>query len=639
MFRILLICMLPVQAMAAGINLPDTLITLDEVQVSTSRHRLFDAGHQIMFIDSMALHNHQHQSIDQLLKRHSGIFIKNYGPGILATTSLRGGSAAQTALVWNGFHIQNPMHGQTDLALIPTFFTDQVNVQYGGASALWGGGGMGGVIHMQNTMPEEKGFTSAVGFSGSDTGEFIQQVSLGGALGPVNTRLRVFNMKSENRYQYINTYLASQPRITQAHAGAKQQGILQEIHFQPFKGHSVDIRGWWQDNSRQIPPTILQHHQGGYQEDVSLRLTGQWTYAGQNMILSWRGAYFDEHLFFRDSLNQESQSTSQTISQEAEISFGIRPGLMGNTGVHIQNVNAWSAEYANAAAQSIYAVFSNIKWELFPGSLHLQASARQEFTLGQQIPFAPSFGLSWKISPVIYLKANAGKSFRIPSLNDRYWVPGGNPALKPESGWSQDLSINVSPEPGSMAGVNRLSLTGFHRKINDWIIWLPTRGSMHWSPENIMQVRSYGLEARLHGELGEKPINVRWELLWDHTRAINMVAKSPNDASKGKQLIYVPKNLVGLNLNIMIRQFGIILHQSYTDKRYTSSDNSQWLEPYFNMDLSAFWEPASARLTVFTSVHNLFNESYQVMSGRPMPLRHFRAGIRYTTSWKSTTKM
>ena len=33
------------------------------------------------------------------------------------------------------------------------------------------------------------------------------------------------------------------------------------------------------------------------------------------------------------------------------------------------------------------------------------------------------------------------RSYRAPTLNERYWVPGGNPALLPEAGWGSEAGL------------------------------------------------------------------------------------------------------------------------------------------------------------------------------------------------------
>ena len=56
-------------------------------------------------------------SLDELLEHNSPVYLKNYGQGQLATLSIRGNGASQTQLFWNGFKMNSPTLGQSDLRL------------------------------------------------------------------------------------------------------------------------------------------------------------------------------------------------------------------------------------------------------------------------------------------------------------------------------------------------------------------------------------------------------------------------------------------------------------------------------------------------------------------------------------------
>lgn len=625
-----------------GGNQPtDTLILLNETEITSPRYRTFSAGHSILKADSTTLARYSQEGLDHFLSGQTGIFIKNYGPGILATSSLRGGSAGQTALVWNGFNLQSPTTGQTDLALIPVFFTDDAGVQYGGGSALWGSGSMGGAIHLNNNRPPGKRSFARAQFSASDMGEAAQYLDLFGGRTNIASRLRVFHKNSDNEYRYKNTYIHDEPTLTQQHASFQQYGLLLETYFSPGTRHHGALRGWWQQNNRHIPPAAMAAHTGAYQEDNTLRITGQWQFHLNRSSFTWRGGYFKEDLLYRDSLNQASRSSSQTIVQEAEVLFSLSPGITANSGIKTEWVQAEADSYTDHKQDQLRSIFGSLRWEPIGNQLELLASARQTFTNIHTAPFAPSFGLSWQATPWILVKANTGRNYRLPTMNDKYWVPGGNPDLKPEQGWSQDLGISFFNHPGTpnfplpvqddqpSFRIRELSFNGFHRRVNEWIIWLPQQGSMFWRPQNLMEVRSYGLETRISGEVSLQEISVNWQVRWDHIIAENSRTQGPGDASAGKQLIYVPKNSLGYNLDIGYKAFTLHFDHRFTGKRYTAKDHSAWLEGYHTGDLTLQWHTSmsSHRLSVFTTVSNLWNTPYEVMSGRPMPLRHAKAGV------------
>ncbi|MFP4064250.1 MAG: TonB-dependent receptor plug domain-containing protein [Bacteroidales bacterium] len=619
----------------------DTLILLNETEITSPRYRTFSAGHSILKADSITLARYSQEGLDHLLSRQTGIFIKNYGPGILATSSLRGGSAGQTALVWNGFNLQSPATGQTDLALIPVFFTDNAGVQYGGGSALWGSGGMGGAIHLNNNRPPGKRSFARAQFSASDMGEAAQYLDLFGGRPNIASRLRVFHKNSDNNYRYKNTHIHDEPTLTQQHAALQQYGLLLETYFSPRTRHQGALRWWWQQNNRHIPPAVMATHTGAYQEDNTLRITGQWQFHLDRSSFTWRGAFFNEGLLYRDSLNQASRSFSQTVVQEAEVLFSLSPGITANSGVKTEWVRAEADSYINHKQDQLRSIFGSLRWELISNQLQLLASGRQSFTSDHRAPFAPSFGVSWQPTSSILVKANAGRNYRLPTMNDKYWIPGGNPDLKPEHGWSQDLGISFFNHPGishslfpdqnkqPIFRIRELSLNVFHRRVNEWIIWLPKYGSMFWSPQNLMEVQSYGLEARISGEVSLQEVSASWQGRWDYTIAKNSRTQGPGDASAGKQLIYVPKNSLGYNLDIGYKAFTLHFDHQFTGRRYTAKDHSAWLKAYHTGDLTLRWQTSvsSHRLSVFTTVSNLWNTTYEVMSGRPMPLRHARAGV------------
>ena len=77
-------------------------------------------------------------------------------------------------------------------------------------------------------------------------------------------------------------------------------------------------------------------------------------------------------------------------------------------------------------------------------------------------------GVVWEGGEVT-AKASVSRNFRFPTLNDLYFMPGGNPELRKEKGWTYDagLRFGVGREEGwRFAG----SATWFDSRIEDWII-------------------------------------------------------------------------------------------------------------------------------------------------------------------------
>ena len=130
--------------------LNDSVYELSQVQVSSDRINDFSTGLKIQKFDSLTLKLNQNENLGELLSRQCPLYIKSYGQGSLATISFRGTSAAHTGIYWNGFNLNPPNIGSTDLSIIPVSYFNSVNVLYGPSGSLFGSGNIGGNIQLKN---------------------------------------------------------------------------------------------------------------------------------------------------------------------------------------------------------------------------------------------------------------------------------------------------------------------------------------------------------------------------------------------------------------------------------------------------------------------------------------------------------
>ena len=125
--------------------------TLNEVIITGNRFLNFSTGTNIKKTDSSILQINRNNFITDILQQQSLISIKSYGGGSLANASVRGSGPEHTAILWNGFNLQSSMNGQSDIALLPALFADELYVQYGGSGAVWGSGVVGGALVLNNS--------------------------------------------------------------------------------------------------------------------------------------------------------------------------------------------------------------------------------------------------------------------------------------------------------------------------------------------------------------------------------------------------------------------------------------------------------------------------------------------------------
>src|ERR1044072_8579333 len=135
--------------------------TLKEIRVKGKRRQVsndarintFAPGQKVTTIDSVTLQQYRFQNIGTLLAQQVPVFVKSYGFNGLATLSFRGASAAQSQVYWNGIPLQNAALGITDISTLGTSSFNKVNIIYGGSSALWGSGNVGGALVLENAQP------------------------------------------------------------------------------------------------------------------------------------------------------------------------------------------------------------------------------------------------------------------------------------------------------------------------------------------------------------------------------------------------------------------------------------------------------------------------------------------------------
>jgi len=262
--------------------------------------------------------------------------------------------------------------------------------------------------------------------------------------------------------------------------------------------------------------------------------------------------------------------------------------------------------------------------------LLLEASVRAETwstESGTRSQLVPRAGVNIKrfLHHTLRLKTSAGRSWTVPSLIDRYWVPGGNPNLQPEHGWSGDVGLQF----GSDHVV--LEITGFSATLNDRIVWIPSlvgSGVQVWRATNVGKVNTYGLEtsAAVEATLRDEAV-VKGGLSVAFTEARDR--SDPTAASYGHQVKYTPRTVVHASAGLEIGRFEFGVTGHLVGRRYITTDETSSLPSYVVMDGRASYEmgvgPLSATLSI--TAENLLDQSYSTIRFYPMPPRHFGFGI------------
>ncbi|MCO5275228.1 MAG: TonB-dependent receptor [Flavobacteriales bacterium] len=613
---------------ASGQGAPDTVM-LHSVVIQAPRLSDFTSGIKMQVLDSSTMAHYRTASLGDLLRGESPVFIKNYGPGSLATASFRGSGAGHTAILWNGFNIGSPMNGQVDLSLVPAGIADQVRVQYGGAGALWGSGAVGGAVQLNDQPVFSRGLTVDAGASLGSFGDNRQQMLAEWSGAKWISSISAYRSAARNNFEYRNLELRGSPLERQQNAEFRQNGLVAATHLRINEGQQLHLHYWYQHNDRQVPATLLQAASTAEQRDASHRATAEWQRNGARANSYVRAGWFDDRLDWHGAATDSAaQNRSRTFIAEAEMRLRISSTQRIDLGVNNTWADAISDGYPNRLHQNRTAAFAAYRIGSRDQRSSAMASVRQEMVGGVPVPFTWTVGGEHAIAKVLSVKANASRLYRIPTFNDLYWVPGGDPGLLPESGYGGELGLHAKAGLSGDWAVHT-EVTGFQRLMDNWIIWLPS--GVYWSPRNLMNVWSRGVEARGGITWKKRRTTVKLDVMTNYVRSTNERAKSANDASVGKQLIYVPMYSGHGRITVGHGHVQASVGTDYTGYRYTSTDNLDFLPPYWLLNATVSCRIAKGRgytADLLVQGYNLLGESYQVMLGRPMPLQSFNLGLQ-----------
>lgn len=601
----------------------DTILHLPQVEIIEKSVRNEAVGKQVENWDSLHLHPRGSQNVADLLSNESTVFIKSNGLGGLATSSVRGGAGGHTAVLWNDFSIQSPMLGLLDLSLLPISFVEEVDLSLGGSSVLWGSGGIGGAISLKNKSHFEKRTSVQLQSNFGSFGHWNEQLKVTFGNNKFQSITRLFYQEAENDFPYqIREDL---PVKHQTNAALQQGGVLQSFAYRINTKQSINAHFWWQKTERGIPPLTTQNESLARQEDEVYRAAIDWKRVGNGLVLQARTAIFQEDNYYEDEIIQlENLNTFWTSISEFEGDWYLNEKSKLYFGSNFTFTKAETGNYSEEIGQKRFAIFTAFQQEIknWKGRLHL----RQEWVEGQSSVFVPALSIESNPNKQVFLKAQVSRNYRLPTLNDLYWNPGGNPDLRSEIGWSEEIGLHFQPQIKPLKKAS-FSLTGFNRQINDWILWATKPGEFFYSAQNIAAVWSRGMEQRLNILCVKKNFELQIKEGFDYTLSTNE-SETPSLFEKGEQLIYTPKYQFFGSLGLAYKGFRFQYRHQFVGK--TKSINED-LEAYHigNINLAKDFEKGAFFAQIFLEINNVWDEQYRVVERRPMPGRNFRLGLNF----------
>lgn len=634
-------------------------------------------GVQETKFDSVVLKENIALSIADVLTFNSSIFVKQYGRATLSTVSFRGTGPSHTQVTWNGMRINNPMLGMTDFSMIPSYFIDDASLLHGTSSVNEAGGGLGGLVKLSTAPAAADGFGLQYiqGIGMYKTFDEFLRLTWGDERWQVSTR--AVYQSSANDYKYRNrdkkeniydedmNIIGSYYPVERNKSGAFDDvHVLQEVYYNTGRGDRFGLNAWYINSNRELPLLTTDYADDmqveNRQREHTLRSVLSWDHYRNDWKIAAKAGYIHTWMAYdyrRDPGNGVMTSMTRSRSNvdtfygqaEGEYSVGDKWLFTANVSLHQHFVKSTDKNIILQEGGKGIVGYDKGRIEL-DGSVSAKWRPTERLGLSAVLR-EQMYGTKWATIPAFFAdyllskrghvvaKASVSRNYRFPTLNDLYFLPGGNPGLKNESGFQYEAGLSFAvgkEETYTLSG----SASWYDQHIDDWILWLPTAKGF-FSPVNIKKVHAYGVEAQADLAVAlakELKLGLNGTFSW--SPSINEgEPMSPADQSVGKQLPYEPEYSATVTGRLTYRSWGLLYQFCYYSERYTMSSNditlTGSLTPYLmnNLSLEKGFAFRWADLSLKGTINNLFNEEYLSVLSRPMPRMNVEFFIGIKPKW------
>ena len=661
---------------AAAEARPERNIAIREVPI-WGRRPMKEIGVERTTFDSVTLKENIALSIADVLTFNSPLFVKQYGRATLSTVSFRGTGPSHTQVTWNGMRINNPMLGMTDFSMIPSYFIDDASLLHGTSSVNEAGGALGGVVKLSTAPAAADGFGLQYiqGIGMYRTFDEFLRLTWGDEHWQVSTR--AVYQSSRNDYKYRNrdkkeniyddemNIVGSYYPVERNKSGAFDDvHVLQEVYYNTGRGDRFGLNAWYINSNRELPLLTTDYADDtrfeNRQREHTLRSVLSWDRLRRDWKVGAKAGYIHTWMAYdyrRDPGNgimtsmTRSRSRIDTFYGQAAGEYAVGDEWLFTADIALHQHFVRSADKNIVLQQGDKAIVGYDQ-----GRVEIDAAVSAKWRPAERLGLSAVlreqlYGTKWATVPALFAdyllskrgnvvaKASVSRNFRFPTLNDLYFLPGGNPDLKNETGVQYEAGLSFAVGRDAIYTLSG-SASWYDQRIDDWILWLPTTKGF-FSPVNIKEVHAYGVEVRADlSVMLARGLKLDLDGTFSWSPSINVgEPMSPADQSVGKQLPYEPEFSGTATGRLAWRSWGLLWQFCYYSERYTMSSNditlTGRLTPYVmnNLSLEKGFAFRRADLSLKATINNLFNEEYLSVLSRPMPRMNCEFFINVRPKW------
>jgi len=549
----------------------------------------------------------QTTSVADILRVQTGVDVAaTGGPGKATSVFLRGGNSGHTLVLIDGVRVGSATLGSFDWGNLSTADIERIEIVRGAQSSLYGADAMAGVIQIF-TRKGEKGTQVRIHSEAGSYGTSSGSMSVTGKTeSDISYALTANGLRTDSVSAAANgteTDPYRQTTLSGRIALPVGDGELELIARNVDGKTSLDGFG---------PADVLNFTSNTKQTVSSAKLT----YPVTDMLeTSLQLSRSSDEVIGRDPAGGFNNSDFKTqIDQLTWQNHIDMDAVSLLAGIDMYRSKGYSASAILDKSMTQTAGFASLAWSA--DMVGINASVRYDKNSVSQNKTTYKFGVALHPLDGLKITANYGTGFKAPSLNDLYFpasaFSSGNPNLKPESskGWDVGLAYQVGDED-LKAG---FSVTWFEQKYKDLIVWQGPPPTFFYSPVNIGQARTQGLE--LSGDFSYGPAYMR--VNWTYLDAKDSLTGDllPRRA---KESGYAALGATWSGLNIEVAEYVV-------GPRFSSAGNTKLMKGYQKTDVRLNYA-VNKQWKLTARVDNLEDKKYEEVSGYGVLGRAWYAGV------------
>ena len=467
-------------ALAAGVDEETEVIMVTATRTETPVSQLPDA---VSIISREQIDQQKATTIFEALRSVPGLNIRKSGSiGRQSEMTIRGSSTSQVLVMIDGVQVNSATTGTFNFANLTTDNIERIEVVRGAQSTLYGSDAMGGLINIVTRKGKGKPKFSIRSEFGTLERTFNESINSSGSLGKFNYSVDVARVDSDGRGSdddYDKTNISSK-------FGYK---ISETINFDAAMRYNDSMVALDDGAFKQDPNRFSQNEDFNMNAVVNQSLTDWWSQ-------SLKFSFADSDLV---SIDRANPGTAETSNSRFRLDTQIYTGNWQHT-LKYRDIDTFVVgfEFENQSAdnRTFDETLINRGW-YFQNQLKLWD--RFFFNAGLRLDDNNTFGkdVNPKLSIAYHLKetdtkfkANYGKGFRGPTLNQLFFPNFGNPILDPEESESYDLGFQQYLFDDKFF----FGVTYFNNRFSNLIEAVDTGGFV-FEARNLGFVRTEGIEA------------------------------------------------------------------------------------------------------------------------------------------------